>query len=347
MDVPNVGILQLLTLYTLNTDKIINYLGENMQTDVTEEVRGKWFQVLKELGLPEQFLTGKNGPCPLCGGKDRYRFTDYNNDGLYICRGCNGDGWNLVQKYFDINFATAAKQIKGILGINGGTLVDNPKFNPIPALRSVAKKAKALGGHSSVTDYLDSRGFTSYPDGLKQANLKFYKDMKSQGEYEVLVALIQDWQGNGVSYHLTYTKDGKKADIDPARKIMTPKGTISGAAIRLHTDFEDKICIAEGIESAYAAHIDSGLPAFAAMNASCLENFVPPEGVKEVWIYADNDRNYTGQAAAYKLGKRLMIKGIESWVFVPDKVGQDQNDVLMSTMDIKEPSKFVETETNN
>lgn len=318
-----------------------------MRKDVTEEVKGKWFQVLKQLGLPEQYLNGKNGPCPLCGGKDRYRFTDYNNDGLYICRGCgNGDGWTLIQKYFDISFSTATKQVKKLLGITGGIAVDNPKFNPVPALKAVAKKATNLMGYTSVTKYLESRGFDTYPDGLKQANLKFYKDMKSQGEYEVLVALIQDWKGQGVSYHLTYTKDGKKADVDPARKIMSPKGTISGAAIRLHTDFEDKICIAEGIESAYAAHKDSGLPAFAAMNASCLENFVPPEGVNQVWIYADNDRNFTGQAAAYKLGKRLMVKGIEAWVFIPDRVGQDQNDILMARMDTEKDEGFVSIETN-
>lgn len=305
-----------------------------MQADVTEEVRGKWFKVLKEVGIPEQYLNGKNGPCPLCGGKDRYRFTDYKNDGLYICRGCgNGDGWKLIQKYFDINFATACKQVKSILGITKGSLVDNPKFNPVPALRSVAKKAKPISSGSSVGKYLTSRGFKEYPDGLKQAELNFYKNMKSQGKYEVLVALIQDWEGKGVSYHLTYTKDGKKADIDPSRKIMTPKGTISGSAIRLHTDFEDKICIAEGIESAYAAHIDSGLPAFAAMNSSCLENFVPPQGINQVWIYADNDRNYTGQAAAYKLGKRLMIKEIETWVMVPERVGEDQNDILLTKIE--------------
>jgi len=300
-----------------------------MKADVTHEVKGKWYKVLTELGMPEKYLTGKGGPCPMCGGKDRYRFTDYQNEGRYICSGCNnGDGWDLVQKYFDISFATAAKQIKGILGITQNTLIDNPKFDPVPALRSIAKKAQNLEGWTSVTKYLDSRGFDEYPDGLKQAKVNFYKDMKNQGEYEVLVGLIQDWQGNGVSYHLTYTKDGKKAKIDPPRKIMPPKGSITGAAIRLHTDFEDKICIAEGIESAYAAYKDSGLPAFAAMNANCLENFIPPTKIKSVWIYADNDDNYTGQAAGYKLAKRLKMKGIEAWVFIPERMGYDQNDIL-------------------
>lgn len=302
-----------------------------MKLDVTKEVTGKWHTTLIAMGMPEEVLNGKSQPCPMCGGKDRFRFTDYENAGLYICNGCgNGNGWSLAQKYFDINFATAAKQIRSVLGISQSAMVDNPKFNPVPALRKVAKLSTSIDNRLTVAKYLDSRGFESYPEGLRQGRIPFYKNMKKVGEYDTLISLVQDWEGNGVTYHLTYIEDGKKADIDPSRKLMPAKGTITGAAIRLHTEFEDKICIAEGIESAYAAHIDSGLPAFAAMNANCLENFVPPKQIKQVWIYADNDRNYTGQAAAYKLAKRLMIKGVEAWVFVPDRVGQDQNDVLLS-----------------
>jgi len=302
-----------------------------MRLDVTEEVVGKWHTTLVAMGMKEEWLNGKHQPCPMCGGKDRFRFTDHENAGLYICTGCgNGNGWNLVQKYFDIDFATAARQIKGILGITQNMLIDNPKFDPVPALKRIAKLAKPLDAQLSVCKYLDSRGFTAYPEGLKQARIPFYKDMKKVGEYDALISLVKDWEGKAVTYHLTYIEDGEKADIDPNRKVMTPKGTISGSAIRLHNDFEDVICVAEGIESAWAAYEDCKHPAFAVMNAQCMETFVPPEGVTQVWIYADNDRNYTGQASAYRLAKRLMIKGIEAWVFVPDKVGQDWNDVLLN-----------------
>lgn len=302
-----------------------------MQLDVTKEVTGKWHTTLIAMGMPEECLNGKNQPCPMCGGKDRFRFTDYENAGLYICTGCgNGNGWNLAQKYFDINFATAAKQIKSILGLTKGGMVDNPKFNPIPALKRMAHLSKSLDNTLSVCKYLDSRGFTAYPEGLRQGRVPFYKDMKKVGEYDTLISLVKDWEGNAITYHLTYIDDGKKADIDPYRKIMPGKGTITGSAIRLHNDFEDTICVAEGIESAWGAYEDCKHPAFAVINAGCMESFIPPEGVTSVWIYADNDRNYTGQSAAYKLAKRLMMKGIEAWVFVPDRIGQDWNDVLLN-----------------
>ena len=301
--------------------------------DVTTRVTGRWPSVLKELGIDEKFLRNQHGSCPLCGGTDRYRFDDIDGRGTYFCQGCGaGNGWTLVQKYFGVNFAKAAEMIVPLVGLLSSsleTVEPVAKRDPVPALKFVASKSEPIRYMGSVSRYLQSRGFDDVPDGLRQANLNFYKEGRVQGQYEVLLALVQDFEGNGVSYHLTYTEDGKKANITPSRKVMSPKGTITGAAIRLHVDFEDKICVAEGIESAYAAHKDSGFPAFATISAHGMESFVTPKGVKTVWIYGDNDESYTGQAAAYALAKRLRNSGIEAWVFIPDRVGDDFNDVLM------------------
>ena len=303
------------------------------EDDVTTRVKGRWPSVLKELGIDEKYLVNKHGPCPLCGGKDRYRFDNHGGDGMYFCSGCGaGNGWNLVQKYFNVNWVDAVGMVEPLVGLLRDKLgdVETPvKRDPVPALKFVAGKTSHVKYEGSVYRYLKSRGFDEVPEGLREANLNYYEDGRSLGQYDTLVSLIQDFEGKGVSYHLTYTKDGEKADIKTSRKVMSPKGTITGAAIRLHVDFEDKICVAEGIESAYAAHIDSGFPAFATVTAHGLETFVVPEGVKTVWIYGDNDASYTGQAAAYALAKRLRIAGVEAWVFIPDRVGEDFNDVLM------------------
>jgi putative DNA primase/helicase len=166
------------------------------------------------------------------------------------------------------------------------------------------------------------------PNGLRQGDLQYWQNGSCLGIYPTVIALIQDFEGKGVSYHLTYTKDGKKADLKPARKVMKPIGTITGAAIRLHAEFDDRICIAEGIENAYAAHKDCGLPAFSALNAGNLAKFVPPRGIKVVFIYGDNDKNFVGQLAAYKLAERLVNEGLEAYVFIPDKIGTDFADQL-------------------
>jgi putative DNA primase/helicase len=302
--------------------------------DITEMVKGKWFGILSQCGIDETFLSGKNTPCPMCGGKDRFAFTDMNDAGVYLCRGCgNGDGWTLLMKYQGIGFAQAVEMVKPIVDYNNNPEIfakpKTAKRDPVPALRNVAQKTSRIHPSGSVHKYLMSRGFGEIPDGLREAKLDYWADGRVVGTYDTLVSLIQDYEGNGVSYHLTYTKDGKKANLDPARKVMPPKGTISGAAIRLHIDFEDKICIAEGVETAYAAHIDCGLPAFATVSSGGLESFVPPEKVKTVFIYGDNDKSFTGQASAYILAKKLKNKGLDVYVFLPEKVGTDFNDLHM------------------
>ena len=34
-----------------------------------EQAVGRWRSILTELDVPAQYLTGKHGPCPCCGGK--------------------------------------------------------------------------------------------------------------------------------------------------------------------------------------------------------------------------------------------------------------------------------------
>ena len=43
--------------------------------NTVDRARGRWREILPRLGLEPQFLVKKHGPCPLCGGKDRFRTT--------------------------------------------------------------------------------------------------------------------------------------------------------------------------------------------------------------------------------------------------------------------------------
>ena len=42
---------------------------------IKERARGRWQGILPAIGVSSQYLTGKHGPCPMCGGKDRFRWT--------------------------------------------------------------------------------------------------------------------------------------------------------------------------------------------------------------------------------------------------------------------------------
>ena len=75
-----------------------------------------------------------------------------------------------------------------------------------------------------------------------------------------------------------------------------------------------------------------------------METVEIPEGVEEVFIFADKDRSGTGQKAAENLRKRLLKQGIFCAVFLPgneipeNAKGVDWNDVLMTEGETAFPS---------
>jgi putative DNA primase/helicase len=45
----------------------------------------QWKEILSALGVDPATLKNHHGPCPGCGGKDRFRFDNLNGDGTFIC----------------------------------------------------------------------------------------------------------------------------------------------------------------------------------------------------------------------------------------------------------------------
>jgi hypothetical protein len=54
-------------------------------SDVLDAARGRWVSVLGKLGVNVGLLKPGHGPCPGCGGRDRFRFDDQNGDGSWLC----------------------------------------------------------------------------------------------------------------------------------------------------------------------------------------------------------------------------------------------------------------------
>ena len=60
--------------------------------EVKAAARGRWPAILAALGVDARYTdTRKHQPCPACGGKDRYRFTDHKQGGGFICNHCAPD----------------------------------------------------------------------------------------------------------------------------------------------------------------------------------------------------------------------------------------------------------------
>ena len=152
-----------------------------------------------------------------------------------------------------------------------------------------------------------------------------------------MLAMVTGPDGAPSILHRTYlTDDGRKALVIEPRRLMS--GSIAkGASIRL-SPTGDALGIAEGIETALSASALFGVPCWAAVSAGMLAAWQPPSEAKRIIIFADNDPNYAGQAAAYALAKRLGTDGRRVEVQIPIKVGADWNDVHQSQLNRAEPS---------
>jgi len=290
-----------------------------------ERARGQWPQVLTMLGVEECFLTGRHGPCPMCGGKDRFRFSDKDGDGWYYCNQCGpGSGILLLRRLHGWGHAEACRQVDGVVGGD-----QRPASRAKPA-RSDASKRAAIervlwlaNKPEIVPAYLANRGIAASSAVLRghPACDYFDDDHRFVGRFPAVVAPIVAPNGMLICAHRIYL-----SDVDPRKKNMEVAGTLNGAAVRLH-DIDDEMGIGEGIETCLAAHQLFGVPVWAALTAHGIETFEPPTGLQRLQIFGDNDANFTGQRAAFVLAHRL-ARTIEVLVNIPAESGTDWNDVL-------------------
>jgi len=298
-----------------------------------ERSRGRWLGILPALGLDRRFLTGKNGPCPLCpGGKDRWRFLDTEGRGQWICTRCgSGNGIDLVVKFTGLPFKQAAERIEAVLG-------EAPP-RPVRPERSESQVRSGLNliwqnaspvRHGDVVDlWLGSRGIvlSSTPASLRTARRLRYYDGANVSYYPAMIAKVMTSDDKPATIHRTYlTTDGKKAAVASPRKLYSamPKGS----AVRLAAP-GPTLGIAEGVETALACQILFNVPTWAAICANGLSSFVPPATIERLLIFGDNDENQVGQRAAAALRARLSSSSIEVESIIPDRIGFDWNDVLL------------------
>jgi len=295
----------------------------NQERHTADIAQGKWRNLLPQLGVDAKYLVNKHGPCPICGGKDRFRFDDKDGRGRYICNSCgSGDGFQLVQGVTGKSFTQIAKAISDLLGekpvlVQKDYTEENCQRAAIKNIWEAAEKPK-VGG--VVHRYLKNRlGLVWSSNAIREV----------QGKHHwAMVSKICGSDDTAQNVHLTYlTDDGHKADVLPSRRIMS--GPLpDGSAIRL-APADEHMGIAEGIETAIAASVMFKIPVWAAVNAQNLAKWKPPAITRSVTVFADNDESFTGHAASYTLAKRLTLQyGMNVQVLVPPVVGQDWADVL-------------------
>lgn len=296
--------------------------------NTVEAATGKWVGILSGFGIAPKYLRNKHTECPLCGGKDRYRFDDKNGQGSWICNACGaGYGMDLLMRVTGWDFKHAAKEVDKVVA-NVKAVVDKVKPDPVKYLRKIQEQATNKLDGTPVEKYLKSRGINFLPKNIQYIeSLKYYDDGKLIGSCPAMLCKFDGVDGKPLTFHATYlTQDGEKASLPAVRKFMPAKSELCGGAIRFGNS--EELHIAEGVESALSVMQLYNVVCWAVGNATLMEKFEVPVGVKKLIICADNDANYTGQKSAYNLAHKLSLKGVQVSVLVPDVIGSDFNDLV-------------------
>jgi hypothetical protein len=103
---------------------------------IKADARGRWPEIIPALtALAPSFLTTTHGPCPRCGGRDRYRtFDDFAETGGVICNQCHRDGgdglstlaWLLNEPDFPTVLAKVAEYLGQSPASNGDAKPSSP-----------------------------------------------------------------------------------------------------------------------------------------------------------------------------------------------------------------------------
>lgn len=286
-----------------------------------EAARNKWHSILVHFGIDQSFLRDVHGPCPICEGKDRFRWDNKDGRGTYYCNQCgSGDGMDLAIRFSGKEFKTACREIDGIVGnIREGEAPQ--KKDGSKRINMILPMLKDVSNDGPVRKYLAGRKLPSSTALKEVAELGYYNQGDEISKHPAMVARISSMGGGLASLHVTYlTTDGGKADVPSPKKILTPMNDMNGGAVRL-TKVYAEFGIAEGIETALAVMKLYKVPCWAATSAGMMEKFQPPPGTKKLTIYSDNDESFTGQKAAYTLAARMYLQKIACEVVLPKAIG--------------------------
>lgn len=307
-----------------------------MRSNIHDIARGKWRSILPALGVPMSALKNTHGPCPMCGGVDRYRFDDKGGSGSYYCNQCgSGSGVDLVMGVLGIDFAEARKRILAEAGhapveVARASRPDGEAATKI--VDGIWKSSLPLSGFDAASRYLAKRGLhvDPWPKLLRfHPRMRYVRDDKTVTYHPALVARFVSPDATASTVQMVYlTDNGDKADLSTVKKFAPVKFP-AGGAVRLFPSAET-MGIAEGVETALAASILNGLPVWAALTAGAMVKWEPPQTARNIIVYADADSSFTGQASAYALAHRLKVEGYHVDVHVPAELDVDWNDVLLA-----------------
>lgn len=283
---------------------------------------GRWPDILTSRGMDPTFFNCKQGPCPFCGGTDRYRWVAKKYGGVWVCNSCTegkyATGFNMLMRHMGYNgFREAADDVRDYFSANPNVkpisreqrLVEANNWTPEKIQRNTARMLKTWNEAIEVTygdpvsNYMQNRvpGMDFMP-----ANIRFHQGLEYWapppegqerpvllGRFPAMVALAEAPDGSIAQLHKTYlTPEGAKANVPLAKKTDLGVG-VNSFAVRMLEPVGDKLGVCEGLETGWASAMLRDMPIWPCLNGPAMAEFQLPEylygQVKTLVIFADSD----------------------------------------------------------
>jgi hypothetical protein len=270
------------------------------------------------------------GPCPRCGGRDRFAVNP--GKGVFNCRGCGvgGDAIALARLVCGSSFTEAVELVND----------DAPSF-------STQRQRTSYVGARTDSRPNEKREATTSADALRlwregvdprdtpaetyllSRRLKIGEDLAGEvlrwhPGFGALMALFRDIQTDEPrAVSRTFLDcEGRKLD----RRFLGPT---AGSAVKLDADDAalEGLHIAEGVETGMAARQFGLRPTWALGSAGAIAAFRVVAGIEALSILTDNDVNGVGERAAHAAEALWLVACREVRVLMRDKPG-DINDAL-------------------
>nr|WP_265177543.1 primase-helicase zinc-binding domain-containing protein [Aeromonas veronii] len=303
-------------------------------SDVAAAACGRWPALLAEVGIDIPGR-GKHGPCPACGGKDRFRMDDKEGRGTFICSQCGaGDGLDLVAKAIRLQLKEAAELIAPLVGLSGEGLdpaererihrqlqdkAEQERKRAEQQRKKAARRAADImqDCQQGVSPYLEGKGLQGVQVNVSQHVIAVGEMTFSPGS--LVVPLYADFGAQLVNVQLI---------DDQGSKSYLAGGQKAGACHRIPGSALVAIC--EGYATGLSIHKATGATVYCAMDAGNLlavANMVrgaddPLQPCRAI-ICADNDAKTKGNPGKAKAEQAAAAIG--ALVAIPPEAG-DWND---------------------
>lgn len=304
--------------------------------EVTHAATDRWPAVLAGLHIDVPDSPRRHGPCPACGGSDRFRFDD-GGRGSFICNQCGaGDGLDLIRKVNNCDTTEAARLAADVLGIDYRTVKQDEETasQKREQMKAECQQREQERQRRKLAEIEQRRGlFVSHWQGLVETAFEGESEyLMNKGlvgftfpvlpDGSLLLGLVDE--SGTVTAAQTITQQGEKRLLAGSAK----RGAYHAVNV---ADAPQSVLIAEGLATALSVHlIRPEALTVCAIDAGNLQRVAQAMHQRypnaQIIIAADNDikpgEPNTGKDAAEKAAK-----AVSGWVALPPTVKKaDWND---------------------